>query len=67
MLKEPAGLNYFRFHEEEYAILCMLDGQLFANGAMLPDGGRIVAIESELGAGDQTVIETVKYNFVFLK
>ena len=27
VLKEPVGLNYFRFHEEEYAILCMLDGQ----------------------------------------
>jgi putative peptide zinc metalloprotease protein len=26
VLKEPVGLNYFRFHEEEYAILCMLDG-----------------------------------------
>lgn len=27
VVKEPVGLNYFRFHEEEYAILCMLDGQ----------------------------------------
>jgi putative peptide zinc metalloprotease protein len=27
VVKEPLGLNYFRFHEEEYAILCMLDGQ----------------------------------------
>jgi putative peptide zinc metalloprotease protein len=27
VIKEPVGLNYFRFHEEEYAILCMLDGQ----------------------------------------
>jgi putative peptide zinc metalloprotease protein len=26
VVKEPIGLNYFRFHEEEYAILCMLDG-----------------------------------------
>ena len=26
VVKEPVGLNYFRFHEEEYAILCMLDG-----------------------------------------
>ena len=26
VLKEPVGLSYFRFHEEEYAILCMLDG-----------------------------------------
>ncbi|QDU26105.1 Putative peptide zinc metalloprotease protein YydH [Anatilimnocola aggregata] len=26
VIKEPVGLNYFRFHEEEYAILCMLDG-----------------------------------------
>ena len=26
MVKEPIGLNYYRFHEEEYAILCMLDG-----------------------------------------
>lgn len=27
VVKEPVGLNYFRFHEEEYAILKMLDGQ----------------------------------------
>lgn len=27
VLKEPVGLNYYRFHEEEYAILNMLDGQ----------------------------------------
>jgi putative peptide zinc metalloprotease protein len=27
VVKEPVGLNYFRFHEEEYAILNMLDGQ----------------------------------------
>ena len=27
VVKEPIGLNYFRFHEEEYAILQMLDGQ----------------------------------------
>lgn len=27
VLKEPVGLNYFRFHEEEYAILGMLDGK----------------------------------------
>jgi putative peptide zinc metalloprotease protein len=27
VIKEPLGLNYFRFHDEEYAILCMLDGQ----------------------------------------
>lgn len=27
VLKEPVGLNYFRFHEEEYAILGMLDGR----------------------------------------
>ena len=26
VIKEPVGLNYFRFHEEEYAILGMLDG-----------------------------------------
>jgi putative peptide zinc metalloprotease protein len=26
VLKEPVGLNYYRFHEEEYAILQMLDG-----------------------------------------
>ncbi len=26
VVKEPIGLNYYRFHEEEYAILCMLDG-----------------------------------------
>ncbi len=26
VVKEPVGLNYFRFHEEEYAILEMLDG-----------------------------------------
>ena len=27
VVKEPVGLNYFRFHEEEFAILEMLDGQ----------------------------------------
>jgi putative peptide zinc metalloprotease protein len=27
VVKEPIALNYFRFHEEEYAILCMLDGR----------------------------------------
>ncbi len=27
VVKEPVGLNYFRFHEEEFAILNMLDGQ----------------------------------------
>ncbi|MFO7906548.1 MAG: hypothetical protein R6U98_28080 [Pirellulaceae bacterium] len=27
VVKEPVGLNYYRFHEEEYAILCMLDGR----------------------------------------
>lgn len=27
VVKEPVGLNYYRFHEEEYAILGMLDGQ----------------------------------------
>jgi len=27
VVKEPIGLNYYRFHEEEYAILCMMDGQ----------------------------------------
>jgi putative peptide zinc metalloprotease protein len=26
VVKEPVGLNYFRFHDEEYAILQMLDG-----------------------------------------
>ena len=26
VVKEPIGLNYYRFHEEEYAILQMLDG-----------------------------------------
>jgi len=26
VVKDPVGLNYFRFHEEEYAILQMLDG-----------------------------------------
>ena len=26
VVKEPVGLNYYRFHEEEYAILQMLDG-----------------------------------------
>ena len=25
VVKEPVGLNYFRFHEEEFAILNMLD------------------------------------------
>lgn len=28
VVKEPVGLNYFRFHEEEFAILQMLDGQI---------------------------------------
>ncbi len=27
VVKEPVGLCYFRFHEEEYAILTMLDGR----------------------------------------
>jgi putative peptide zinc metalloprotease protein len=27
VVKDPVGLNYFRFQEEEYAILNMLDGQ----------------------------------------
>lgn len=27
VVKEPVGLNYFRFHEEEFAILGMLDGK----------------------------------------
>ena len=27
VVKDPVGLNYFRFQEEEYAILQMLDGQ----------------------------------------
>lgn len=27
VVKEPIGLNYFRFHEEEYSILNMLDGR----------------------------------------
>ena len=27
VVKEPVGLNYFRFHEEEFAILNMLNGQ----------------------------------------
>ncbi len=28
IVKDPVGLNYFRFQEEEYAILQMLDGQI---------------------------------------
>ena len=28
VLKEPVGLHYYRFQEEEYAILQMLDGRL---------------------------------------
>ena len=28
VVKEPIGLNYYRFHEEEYAILNMLDGSI---------------------------------------
>lgn len=28
VVKEPVGLNYYRFHEEEYAILNMLDGTI---------------------------------------
>ncbi len=27
VVKEPVGLNYFRFEEEEFAILQMLDGE----------------------------------------
>lgn len=27
VVKEPVGLNYYRFHEEEFAILQMLDGE----------------------------------------
>ncbi len=27
VIKEPVGLNYFRFHDEEYAILQLLDGK----------------------------------------
>ena len=27
IVKDPVGLNYFRFQEEEYAILQMLDGE----------------------------------------
>ncbi|XZE22007.1 biotin/lipoyl-binding protein [Pirellulaceae bacterium SH449] len=27
VVKEPVGLNYFRFHDEEFAILNMLDGE----------------------------------------
>ncbi|HMP18090.1 MAG TPA: hypothetical protein PKD72_13785 [Gemmatales bacterium] len=27
VIKEPVGLNYFRFHDEEFAILNMLDGR----------------------------------------
>ena len=27
VVKEPIGLNYYRFHDEEYAILNMMDGQ----------------------------------------
>jgi hypothetical protein len=27
VVKEPIGLNYFRFHDEEYAILNMLNGR----------------------------------------
>ncbi len=26
VVKEPVSLSYYRFHEEEYAILCMMDG-----------------------------------------
>lgn len=28
IVKDPVGLNYFRFQEEEYAILQMIDGQM---------------------------------------
>ena len=28
IIKDPAGMHYFRFQEEEYAILQMLDGQM---------------------------------------
>ena len=27
IVKDPVGLNYFRFQEEEFALLKMLDGQ----------------------------------------
>src|SRR6476661_8620319 len=27
VVKEPVSLSYYRFHEEEYAILCMMDGR----------------------------------------
>ncbi len=32
VVKDPVGLNYFRFHEEEYAILEMLDGRASLEG-----------------------------------
>jgi putative peptide zinc metalloprotease protein len=28
VIKDPAGMHYFRFQEEEYAILQMLDSQM---------------------------------------
>ena len=28
VIKDPAGVHYFRFQEEEYAILVMLDSQM---------------------------------------
>ena len=31
VVKEPVGLNYFRFHDEEYSILQMIDGQSSLN------------------------------------
>ena len=31
VVKEPVGLNYFRFQDEEYAILNMIDGQSSLN------------------------------------
>ncbi len=32
VVKEPVGLNYFRFQEEEFAILQMLDGEVSLDG-----------------------------------
>ena len=40
VVKEPVGLNYFRFHDEEFAILCMLDGR-----SSLDDRNKLASVD----------------------
>ena len=49
VVKEPVGLHYFRFQEEEYAILQMLDALYAENGIEARVGTGQVAVE----VGDQ--------------